>query len=477
MNSRLGTVFHTKNNNYFYDSGTGRVINCSDNEAYELVEYLEGKLSKEDLDSDIRKFIEDNNLLRKPIDQRFDIPSKEEFKNLLKGNCEQIIIELTEDCNLRCGYCIYNEHHPDFRGFTKNSIKFNTAKETIDYLLNDYEGNEFSLTFYGGEPLIKFNLMKEIIDYTIDTYKNIKISVSFTTNLTLLTEEQIEYFKNIDAFRVSLMVSLDGPSSIHDNYRRDIKSRPTHNIVESNFKKLVSKFYNKEENRTISINCVLTPPYNVDKFDELDNYFYNTLNIPKDMNLNYTYVDSGNMIYDIDQDNEYKSLENYQVDKVKEDEKSYYPYLIAKKIYRMNNRRVTQNKDLIETIGLHGNCIPGNRRLYLQTDGNFRICEKTGNAVSIGDYKNGYYFDKIYKYYYEDYVKYFKDLCSNCWASDLCDICYDLVMDDKGIKGNLDEKLCPMIREYLKEDLSQYFEIIEHNPNYIEEILGKYSFS
>ena len=50
-------------------------------------------------------------------------------------------------------------------------------------------------------------------------------------------------------------------------------------------------------------------------------------------------------------------------------------------------------------------------------------------------------------------------------------------MDDKGIKDNLDEKLRPMIREYLKEDLSQYFEIIEHNPNYIEEILGKYSFS
>lgn len=117
------------------------------------------------------------------------------------------------------------------------------------------------------------------------------------------------------------MVSLDGPSSIHDNYRRDIKSRPTHNIVESNFKELVNKFYNKEENRTLSINCVLTPPYNVDKFDELDNYFYNTLNIPKDMNLNYTYVDSGNMVYDIDQDYEYKSLENYQVDKVNDDEK------------------------------------------------------------------------------------------------------------------------------------------------------------
>lgn len=33
-----------------------------------------------------------------------------------------------------------------------------------------------------------------------------------------------------------------------------------------------------------------------------------------------------------------------------------------------------------------------------------------------------------------------------------------------------------MRRKCLKEDLSQYLEIIEHNPNYIEEILGKYSF-
>lgn len=43
-------------------------------------------------------------------------------------------------------------------------------------------------------------------------------------------------------------------------------------------------------------------------------------------------------------------------------------------------------------------------------------------------------------------------------------------------KNKLNLIIC-MRRKFLKKDLSQYFEIIEHNPKYIEEILGKYSFS
>ena len=223
-NKRLGMIFATGEDKiYFYDSGSGKVIECSDvdkqifeyilNNEIAVVEAFKNK-------PELLEFIKKENIIKCPERQEFFIPSKEENKEALKGSCNQIIIELTEACNLRCEYCIYNEHHPNYRGFSTKRMSFELAKSSIDYVLKNSKKDEFSLTFYGGEPLLEFDLMKECIEYTLKEYPVLKLDVSFTSNLTLLTEDMIDYFNNTNLQSINIMCSLDGPQIYHDRYRK-----------------------------------------------------------------------------------------------------------------------------------------------------------------------------------------------------------------------------------------------------------------
>lgn len=132
-NQKYGMLFDTSSDShYYFDTGTGKVISCTNKEKAFIKKVL--------------------------------------FVKSVKGHCQQIVLELTEGCNLRCEYCVYNEHHPDFRGYSNRNMSFETAKKSIDLVLGDYEGEEFALSFYGGEPLVNFPLLKECIEYTRTAY-------------------------------------------------------------------------------------------------------------------------------------------------------------------------------------------------------------------------------------------------------------------------------------------------------------------
>lgn len=64
---------------------------------------------------------------------------------------QQLIIELTGKCNLRCKYCIYNDYYEENRDFNTSDISFETAKKAIDYAYAHRHPDHFSITFYGGE--------------------------------------------------------------------------------------------------------------------------------------------------------------------------------------------------------------------------------------------------------------------------------------------------------------------------------------
>ena len=131
--------------------------------------------------------------------------------------CKQLIIELTGNCNLRCKYCIYNDFYEGNRNFNTSNIDFETARKAIDYVFAHRDPEHLAITFYGGEPLLNFSVMKQCIDYCLDRYESDNLSFSFTTNLTLMTEEIAEYLAKVP--RMSILVSIDGPEEIHNAAR------------------------------------------------------------------------------------------------------------------------------------------------------------------------------------------------------------------------------------------------------------------
>ena len=77
----------------------------------------------------------------------------------------QLLIEVTDKCNLKCKYCGYGEFYSNYdRRETRNQT-FDNVKVLIDYLANlwrsDYNishNNTVTIGFYGGEPLLNMKI-------------------------------------------------------------------------------------------------------------------------------------------------------------------------------------------------------------------------------------------------------------------------------------------------------------------------------
>lgn len=154
---RFGITFSTNSKNYFYDRGTNKVIECKKWEQNFIFDLLQGHSLQEIEDKVLATGIEDKqlerfyseieyeNLLKAPVYSKINSLSVEELKEGVNG-LSQLILELTEKCNLRCKYCIYNEGYQQFRNFDYKSMSWDTAKKSIDYACL-HSGDEVSITF------------------------------------------------------------------------------------------------------------------------------------------------------------------------------------------------------------------------------------------------------------------------------------------------------------------------------------------
>lgn len=109
--------------------------------------------------------------LKYPDEWRIDYKEIEISRSIIQkksGELKQVIFELTQECNLRCKYCVYSGEYRFKRHFSKKSMDIDVARQGLDYLsliLSSRKTNKLSVGFYGGEPLLKFPLLKEIVGY------------------------------------------------------------------------------------------------------------------------------------------------------------------------------------------------------------------------------------------------------------------------------------------------------------------------
>ena len=161
-------------------------------------------------------------------------------KEIIEFPYPQIILGLTEDCNLRCKYCIFSGSYENMRthGFAKmpKDVAIKSVDKFIDYVK---EWKEFApekkpvISFYGGEPLLEYDMIKEVVAHV--KTKNFKPMFALTTNGNLLNDEIIEFFVTND-FAVS--VSLDGPEELHDKNRVFENGEGSFHTIYTNIMKL-----------------------------------------------------------------------------------------------------------------------------------------------------------------------------------------------------------------------------------------------
>ncbi|NPV00824.1 MAG: radical SAM protein [Brevinematales bacterium] len=129
-----------------------------------------------------------------------------------------IVLLLTDNCNLRCTYCYYQN--------TKNRKNGDpgTITGAIDYFYGyakKMKHDFLNITFFGGEPLLSWDLLKTGVAHAENIPDpGFRFHFAVNTNGTLLSDEKIDY---MEEHKFLIYLSLDGVKKTQDS------QRPLHN--------------------------------------------------------------------------------------------------------------------------------------------------------------------------------------------------------------------------------------------------------
>lgn len=139
-----------------------------------------------------------------------------------------LVLCLTEQCNLRCSYCYYKDSQSDRATVMDNR----TMEAAIDLCLARtllFRQRSFNITFFGGEPLLRKDAIYAGVAYTKNRIaeliaqkkapEDFCVRFAINTNGTLFDEQMLDFCEK-ENFRI--YISVDGPALQHNISRRTV---------------------------------------------------------------------------------------------------------------------------------------------------------------------------------------------------------------------------------------------------------------
>lgn len=477
----LANFFRSTSTGYLYDTGTNKILACRD-KVFELLQLL----LERHVDDAVVAFISQygNEVFLKAAEEIVSAMKTEHILHTLKASqfglsdhfkdireilsktVRSINLEITQECNLRCLYCIYNEDFKAKRNHGSQVMSLTTAKKAIDFLkANSSESETLSIGFYGGEPLQRFEFIKDCVAYVKNIINRKKIVFTVTTNATLMTHEIAEYLLE-NGF--SVLVSIDGPQNIHDRYRKDRKGDGSFYDTLKGLE-ILSRRYHQIKKGSISINTVYAPPFSSRKLEKINRFFKELEWLPEISILTYYPTESsipGYMVREEDlhedKDSAKWAFEEYTHNKPALS--SMVTNLLEPVFAKIIQRPVFKRP--VDLYHLNGCCLPGQRKAYILSNGDIHVCEKINTfAPVVGHVETGFDFETIQNFYIDEYAKKSMRECSTCWALRLCDVCYISALDNDGnLDMNKKKQRCHDMRFSLEKSLTQFTICSEENP-------------
>lgn len=139
-----------------------------------------------------------------------------EYKEVYKY-LSNIMLCVTDACNLACRYC-FVEQHPNY-------MTLQTAIDAVEWAYNNlkikkekgwiHEKEKANVFFFGGEPMLMFDsIIKPLVEYVKE--KKYEVEFGLTTNGTLLNEKRIKFLHDNE---IGLLLSIDGFKETQDYNR------------------------------------------------------------------------------------------------------------------------------------------------------------------------------------------------------------------------------------------------------------------
>ena len=138
---------------------------------------------------------------------------------------------LTERCNLACRYCFVKQNPKE--------MSYQTALDAVHFLIKNAEasGEEPSINFFGGEPLIKWDeIIVPLTNYIRQEYKK-PFSLGMTTNGVLLDDKKLAFMKENN---IGILFSIDGAKATQDFNRPFHNGRGSFDKLEKTIEKVLA---------------------------------------------------------------------------------------------------------------------------------------------------------------------------------------------------------------------------------------------
>ncbi|MCX6581145.1 MAG: radical SAM peptide maturase [Candidatus Aminicenantes bacterium] len=508
---KSGVLFDSKQQNkYFYDRSRGTTMLChpllyylleKHNRGIDVPKWFEqaisgeaepvfldgyGSVSRQELDYYYRKFsvFRENGFFDEAdLENLLSGRLKAEDIKIALANLKQVILEVTDACNLECAYCGYGKFYQDYDRRENKFMDPEAAKAMVDYILeladsplNYSHQRGISIGFYGGEPLLNFPFIKEMVDYVGHLKpRHNYFTFSMTTNGLLLER----YMDFLVEHKFNLLVSLDGDE--HSNSYRVCKDgSPAYPHIMRNARAL-SEMYPDYFKKNVNFNAVF---HNRNSVSTLHRFFkeefdttpgiseLNTSGIKDSMKEEFrrTYANVNESLH---------QAEDYA--------------LIEKEMFiRLPNIRSVGTfidqysgfgyRDYNDLISTHegmkriptSTCQPFSKKVFLTVNGKILPCEQIGQQYGLGlvnEQGVKLDFEKIAALYNNYYDK-LKKQCTACAAAQMCLQCMfylDIEADNPHCAGL-------MVEKDISDFLSSQVSYLEEKPETYTRIMKEVAF-
>lgn len=453
MANQMICFFKTPGGYYTYNAQTNLITQLSKCDFQSQIEKHSLRASDEVTLNENRKNQTQNCIVKEIVH-----PLNETVECLLQKKLYMITLQLTQQCNLRCEYCVYSGLYEN-RTHSNQRMSLATAKNAIDFLISHSADSEnIVFGFYGGEPLLEFDLLTKCVEYAEKNGEGKNISFTITTNGTLLNKEVSLFLSEHD---IDVLVSLDGPRHVHNKNRRFASNNSgTFEQVMENIERIKSDFPLLFQR--IHFNVVMD--VNND-FSCINDFFLNYETI-KDSVIMSQYI-SDNFLFPHEQDkvNEFKIKIDYERFKLHLYELGVLDTGFVSKLVRLDYEHMKRTmhternltKSLPERGCPGGPCIPGVTRLLVNVHGDLYPCERVSESspvMKIGNLENGFNLDRIKQLL--NIAQLTKDNCSECWAFRFCTQCIKTADSKDELSAEARLSHCNSVKLQVKELFKDY---------------------
>lgn len=376
--------------------------------------------------------------------------------NVARSQPAGILIMVTQTCNLACSYCYAGGG--TYGGKTK-LMPEEDALRAIDVMLQRApQRREFTVTFFGGEPLLNFPLVRRIVSYcnSLSADLGMHFHFSMTTNCTIVSDEIVQFLKTN---QFTLMVSFDGLGQ--ETHRPFADGSSSAHLVRENLRRLAASGVAFQIRATITRDLA-----SKETVDEL-------VQIGKSLGDKRVMISTAsatrNSIFPA---HEELTLRMEEASRLREICRSVTAGNIEAARNGSTEKTVFDpNLYLVQALangkaaGL-GRCGAGLAMAAASTDGNIYPCHRFVGMKDyvIGTIESGVDSDAVQSFFREaDEVN--KEKCDACFARQICGgFCFYNISNGKGGFVPPDERECESFRENVKYAIGTLLRLRESAP-------------